>query len=97
MLLIEFQTEINNGYDNILKYRNVNEYDWYYMYIDVESLNLLVENFGIVSTIQIPTIYRCVDNPTTGKEINLNYCGANIKMNCGNDIHFYLPLLEQNY
>ena len=97
MLFIEFQTEFNYGNDNILKYRNVNECDWYYMYIDIETLNLLVENFGIISTVQIPNIYRCIDNPTTGKEINLNYCGANIKMTCGNNTLFYLPYLEQNY
>ena len=32
-----------------------------------------------------------------GKEICLNYCGANIKMTCGNDAPFYLLYLEQNY
>lgn len=97
MLFIEFQTEFNYGNDNILKYRNVNDNDWYYMYIDIETLNLLVENFGIVSATQIPTIYRCIDNPSTGKEINFKYCGANIKLKCGNDTPFYLPYLEQNY
>ncbi len=55
MLLIEFQQDLNYGSNNILKYRNVDSDEWYYMYIDIETLNLLIENFGIVSTVRIPT------------------------------------------
>ena len=97
MLFVEFQREFNYGYDNILKYRDVNEEDWYYMYIDIETLNILVKNFGIISTVKIPTRFTNADNESTGKEINLKYCGADIKLNCENNTKFYLPYIEQNY
>lgn len=97
MLFIEIQTEFNSGCNNIIKYRNIDNDNWFYMYIDIETLNSLIENFGIISTIQFPTKYRCADNLTTGKEINLKYCGANIKLYCGNYTYFYLPYIEQNY
>ena len=54
MLFIEFQTNINSGI-NILKYRNINDDIWYYLYIDIETLSLLVTNYGIISTYKIPT------------------------------------------
>ena len=96
MLFIEFQTNINYGI-NILKYRNINDDIWYYLYIDIETLNLLVTNYGIMSTYKIPTKITNCDNPTTSKIIKLKYCGADIKLCCGNNTTFYLPYIEQNY
>ncbi len=96
MLLIEFEEHIIDGL-NILKYRNVEDDNWYYMYIDIETLNLLVTNFGIISTKRIPTQTICLDNPSTSKHISIKYCGAHIELNCNNDTKVYLPILEQNY
>ena len=96
MLFIEFQQNLNSGL-NILRYRNVDDESWYYLYIDIETLNLLILNFGIISTCRNPTKYICCDNPSTSKTISLKYCGSEIKLCCGNKDSFYLPYLEQNY
>ena len=96
MLLIEFEENITCGV-NILKYRSIEDENWYYLYIDIETLNLLIRNFGIISTKRLPTQNICLDNPSTSKNITLKYCCASIELYCGNNSHFYLPLLEQNY
>lgn len=96
MLLIEFEENVLSG-PNILKYRNVEDDDWYYLYIDIDTLNLLLANFGIISTLRMPTKYICVDTPSTSKHIRMKYCDAPIELYCGNHTHFYLPILEQNY
>ena len=49
--------------------------------MDIETLNLLVTNFGIIST----------------KHIHVKYCGALISIYCGNSCNIYLPILEENY
>ena len=92
MLFIEFSTNLSNN-DNLLKYRNIEDDTWYYMYIDIETLNLLVANYGIISSHKS----TCIDNLTTGKEIKVNYCGSNITLYCQNNTPFYLPYMEQNY
>jgi len=99
MLLIEFDYNLNYGL-NILKYRNIDDDKWYYLYIDIETLHLLVKNFGIISTRRIPTQFISVDNHLTSKEIHMKYCDVSIEMYCGdktNKTRFHLPLLEQNY
>ena len=96
MLFIEFQTNLNSGL-NILKYRNIDDDSWYYLYIDIETLNLLVTNYGIISTYKIPTQFTNCDNPSTSKIIKLQYCGTDIQLCCGNNTLFYLPHIEQNY
>ena len=96
MLLIEFQINLNSGL-NILKYRNINDNIWHYLYVDIETLNLLVTNYGNISTYKIPTNFTNCDNPTTSKIIKLQYCDANIQLYCDNNASFYLPYIEQNY
>ena len=96
MLFIEFEINLNSGL-NILKYRNINDDIWYYLYIDIETLNLLVINYGIISTCKISTKFTNCDNPTTSKIIKLKYCGADIQLYCNNNTSFYLPYIEQNY
>ena len=96
MLFIEFQMNLDCGL-NILKYRNIDNDDWYYLYIDIETLNLLVNNFGIISTYKEPTKFTNCDNPSTSKNIKLKYCDVNIELKCGNDTYFYVPMIEQNY
>ena len=96
MLLIEFEENITDGL-NILKYRDIDDAQWYYLYIDILSLTLLITNFGIISTKRTPTKSICIDNYSTSKKININYCGASIDLYCGDNTRFYLPILEQNY
>jgi hypothetical protein len=92
MLFIEFQTNINDGI-NILKYRTINDDSWYYLYIDIETLNLLITNYGIVSTYKIPTKFTNCDNPTKDNIIKLKYCGANIQLCCGSKTAFFLEYI----
>ena len=96
MIFIEFQINLTDKL-NILKYKNINDDNWYYLYIDIETLNLLILNYGIISTQKIPTKYTNSDNLTTSKYIKLKYCNADINLYCGNNFKFYLPLIEQNY
>ncbi len=96
MLFIEFQINLNSGL-NIVKYRNIDDEIWNYLYIDIETLNLLLTNYGIISTCKNPTQITNCDNPTTSKIIELKYCGADIQLHCGNNTSFYLPHIEQNY
>ena len=65
--------------------------------MDIETLNLLVTNFGIISTKRFPTQNISVDNPSTSKHIHIKYCGAHLDLYCGNSGNIYLPILEQNY
>ncbi len=67
------------------------------IYIDIETLNLLVTNYGIMSTYKIPTKITNCDNPTTSKIIKFKYFGADIKLYCCNNTTFYFPYIEQNY
>lgn len=96
MLLIEFEENLKYGL-NTLKYRNVEDDNWYYLYIDIETLNLLVTNFGIISTKRLPLQHINVDSPLTSKIINIKFCDAPIELYCGNNTYFYLPILGQNY
>ena len=96
MLLIEFEEKLTHGL-NILKYRNIEDENWYYLYIDIKTINLLISNFGIIYTKRIPSQNVCIDNPSTSKNITIDFCRAKINMHCGNNTQIYLPLLEQNY
>jgi len=99
MLLIEFDVNVKDT--TILKYRHIDEKDWYYLHINIETLSTLISHFGIISTYKIPTQYTNVDNPTTSQCIKLKYCGANIEMNCNSSLskqlNFNLSILEQNF
>jgi hypothetical protein len=96
MIFIEFNKELEYG-DNIIKYRDISNDEWYYMYIDIETLTLLLKNFGIISTVRIPTKPFTCDNGTTSENIKIKWCGANIELVCGAKAKFYLPDIEQNY
>lgn len=82
MLIIEFSPNIKYG-SNLLKYRNIDDNKWYTIHIDIETLSLLLENFGIISN-----EYQ--------KKVIVNYCGSKIEMYCDNNSKFHLPILEQN-
>lgn len=96
MLLIEFEDCLNNDL-NLVKYRNVNDDNWYYIYMNVETLNLLIMNFGIISTKRYSMENICIDNPTTSKNIKIKYCNASIEFECGNKTPFNRAILEQKY
>lgn len=104
MLLIEFDENLTDQF-NILKYRNIDDDIWYYLYIDLDTLNLLLTNFGILSTKKIPTQFTNLDNPTTGDCIFVKYCGADITLLCNTHVNrnkhnirtMALKILEQNY
>lgn len=95
MLFIEFKNELSA--EIVLKYRNVDGTEWYYMQIDIETLALLVENFGVISTVRVPTKSIIIDTPLTGEEISVSYCGANIKFYCRSNSQFNISKIEQNY
>ena len=96
MLLIEFNESLSDDL-NILRYRNVEENKWYYLNIDIETLHLLLLNFGIYSTKIIPNKKINIDNLTTSKNIIVKYCGAKIEIYCKCNDKFNLAILEQNY
>ena len=82
MLIIEFSPNIKYG-SNLLKYRNIDDNKWYTLHINIETLGLLVDNFGIISN-----DYQ--------KKAVIKYCGAQLELQCGNNSDFWLPLIEQN-
>lgn len=100
MIFIEFPVNLTYGL-NLIKYRDVSDDKWYYMYMDIETLNLLFLNFGIISTRKIYGKKICCDNPSTGPIIQIKYCGADVELHCKNKSryarYFYLPDIEQNY
>ena len=93
MLLIEF----NKNFNGIIHYRNVDDDKWNKLNIDIEILNLLISNFGIISTIIIQPPCINIDNPSTGTEICMKYCGADISLHCGCNVPFNFSNLEQRY
>jgi hypothetical protein len=96
MLLIEFAYNLQYGL-NILKYRDALDHNWYYLYIDIETLHLLLINFGVLSTYRIPTQVFSLDTPLTSTKINVTFSGAPLQLYCDSNAHFYLPIMEQNY
>ena len=66
-------------------------------FFHLKNLNLLVTNFGIISTWRIPTQFIYVDSPSTSKKINMTLCNVPIELYCRNNTYFYLSILEQNY
>ena len=104
MLLLEFSNNIKN--DNIIiRYKNINDYIWEYLTIDFITLNLLIQNYSILSTNKYDNnkLYSSCDNPSTGKICELNYYGANIKIGCNsiiinnNILKQFLNKFEENF
>ena len=99
MLLIEFDPIITDDQHILVKYRDINEADWFYVYCDLSTLNILLNFFGIVSVMRFSGRVNC-DNGTLSNEINLKYCGAAIHVSCNryyNYFKFNLAILEQDY
>lgn len=97
MLLVEFDVNLNfeNGVCR-LNYKEVNEENWHYLYVDIETLNLLLQNYGIISTIRTLGQPISIDNYTTSSQIIVKYCGCEVNMFCRNKDKCYLPILEQH-
>lgn len=66
MLIIEFSPNIKYG-SNLLKYRNINDNKWYTLHINIETLGLLLRNFGIIKN-------------DDEKKAMVKYCGAKIEL-----------------
>jgi hypothetical protein len=97
MILIEFEQNLFDK-NNLIKYKNTGSDEWYYMFIDFDILNLLISNFGLVSTLKIPTRQNNCDNPSTGKVINIKYYGSDVKLLCNSqDYRKYITCLEENF
>ena len=97
MIIIEFPKHLTYGVNNIIKYRDIDDNKWHYLYVDIETLNLLILNFGILSSNRIPLQPIYTDNSSTGKNISVKYCGAKINMRCGNNSYVSLSSFEGNY
>ena len=93
MILIEFPQKLE-GNIHVMKYKTVEENDWYYMYIDIETLHLLVSNFGIISTILFPPFSCCIDHPSTGSDIKVSYNGAEVHLFCCTNTNKYIDALR---
>lgn len=74
MILIEFERNLNQG-NFVLKYGNVNDNKWNYLKIDIETLNLLVRNFGVDASFS-----NISTNETPDKIIKLKYCGSDVQL-----------------
>jgi hypothetical protein len=88
MLLIEFDENINCSDLNILKYRGVENEDWYYLYVDLATLNLLISNFGMVGAKRYDRGTIQLDNGTDNEHIDVKYCGSDITLRCFNSRPF---------
>ena len=93
MYLIEFPAEIWEN-EIIIKYIPINNSivkhedqienpEWCQMIMDLETLNMLIQNFGMQSIYKIPEQRGNCDNGTLSREVRVRYCGAEIKMICG--------------
>lgn len=87
MLLIEFEENIEEN-DFIVRYKSEKEINWSYIRMDIETLNLLTSNFGIMSTKFVPKVSTSsltVTSPSS-KQFDVTYCGVPITLNCGNNL-----------
>lgn len=84
MLFIEFPMHLQPT-NNLIKYKEVTGTDgWQYMYLDLETLNLLLFHFGTRATTRPHPTQQCsCDNESTGFMVTAKYCGTPIKMICG--------------
>lgn len=104
MLFIEFNFEQNNFNEEItIRYRHVDSIEWFYLQIDILTLNHLLLKYGILQIWRFPYKLICADNPITGKQVKMKWNGAEISMVCGYGNHFdtsynnALRKIEQNY
>jgi hypothetical protein len=68
MLIIEFVAKLQNGL-NTIRYKDIGKNCcWNYIDLDIETLNLLLKNFGVYN----------IDN--NSHEINVTYCDVPLKI-----------------
>ena len=90
MLLIEFNSNLDED-NNIVKYRNIDETEWKYLYCDI--------NYGIMIAKQYNKITN-LDNGCSLDETNIKYCEADILLKCNKKINKKLMVynaMEQRY
>ena len=82
MVIIEIQKKLYYGNNNLVKYKNENDCEWNYLYTDIETINLLISNFGIN---QIKTDPVCFSD--NDKYISAIYCDVDIHMKCNGKLN----------
>jgi hypothetical protein len=82
MIIIEFEENIKNNEKILLNYRDINNDNWQYLYIDLETLNLLISYVGIISINRFTNKNITSDNGTLSEDIAINYCGSEIIVSC---------------
>ena len=95
MIFIEFKPELQPI--NTIRYRNVTDDEWHYMEIDIQTLSVLLYNYGVISTLRLPDRFTNCDNPSTSRTMNLKFGGADIQLYAKNKSDFNLALIEQPY
>jgi len=78
MLYIEFPKTLTYGPYNQVRYKNMEDNEWHSIYLDLETLQLLISHYGIPS---------CPDT-----SIQVKYCGADVQLSCKNNQQVQLPL-----
>jgi len=65
------------------------------MEIDIETLGMLLFNFGIIGLRYYKKpIY--LDTPLSSSDLQVQYCGSEVTLQCRNKTKFNLAILEQN-
>jgi hypothetical protein len=92
MLMIEFRKNFTYGGLNILRYRDIDGgCSWNYLFIDLETLTLLLANFSIPfndNRLFVDGFNVDYDIPilTIPEKIKVDYCGAEIELKCNDNI-----------
>ena len=82
MIVLEFDIDWNCGFNRVA-YKHEMDPQWNYMYVNMETLALLLHHYGVVSTKHLPgKKYVNLDNGTTGRQIQMKFCGADIMIEC---------------
>ena len=76
MLIIEFAQNLTSELIAVRYKENVND-EWSVIDMDIKTLNLFVQNFGIIAQGS-----ELLDSPQTGSEFTVNYCGCLVKIKC---------------
>jgi hypothetical protein len=90
MILIDFNYNITNESEILIKYRNFNEDVWYNMLIDIKTLSVLINNFGIACVNYLYNLYNKEINLDIGRNLDncdVNYCGYKLTLYLRNYNH----------
>lgn len=83
MILIEFNPNFKSK-QNVIKYKAIDEIKYHFLYVDLETINLLLINYGIVSNLNSYT--KTTFLKFSGREdedirnIKINHFGAEVNI-----------------